>query len=111
RAGPAPGATLPCPPRGECLDEDLGPLAASYRGAQRRGSLGGEPALAGIGMLGHPDSPSGEALGAPDRQRRGSAALATASGHWPRVGGPQASREVSWRRPWPTAGSVDCIMR
>src|SRR5207244_12607402 len=76
RAGPAPGATLPCPPRGACLDEGLGPLAASYRRAQRRRSLGREPALAGIGMLGDPDSPSGEGLPAPGRPRRARAALA-----------------------------------
>src|SRR5260370_35755023 len=35
------------------------------------------------GAFGHQDPPGGEATGAYDRQRRGSATVATAAGYWP----------------------------
>src|SRR5438128_592858 len=82
-AGIAPGATLSCPRRVECLDEGLAALGASYGRAQRAGSLAGEAALGRTGAFGHQDPPGGEATRAYDRQRRGSATVATAAGHWP----------------------------
>src|SRR5207247_207252 len=94
-AGIASGATLPCPRRVECLDEGLAALGASYGRAQRAGSLAGEAALAGTGAFGHPDSRRGEATRAPDHQRRGSAALATAAGHWLGDGLVHAGRDGS----------------
>src|SRR6266481_2829138 len=94
-AGIASGATLSCPRRVECLDEGLAALGASDGGAQRARSLAGGTTLGRTGAFGHPDSRSGEATRAPDHQRRGSAALATAAGHWPGDGLDDPGRDRS----------------
>src|SRR5438093_1310042 len=65
------------------LAEGLSAVGASYNRAQRAGSLAGEATIGRTGAFGHQDPPGGEATRAYDRQRRGSATVATAAGYWP----------------------------